>query len=316
VTAPTIRNRLHRRHPPAVVVSEMTMARKSEATRCNEQGNTCRESGNLDAAIELYERAAELDPKWSSPHYNLGLVYKYQNRWKESLACNRAAAMLNPKDEAAWWNLGIAATALGDWKTARDAWRGFGIDIPPGNGPLEFPCGVAPIRLNPDGPNVEVVWADRLCPARARLTSIPLPESGHRWGDVVLNDGAPVGYRKYGNQELGVFNELELLESSGVGTFVVEWNGADDSSMDALETLAFERGMAAEDWTTSLHRLCKACSEGRPHDRHDHDGGEPAGATHRIAIAAKTKTDAKRLLKDWAGSSAPLEIQELLRPHG
>lgn len=288
------------------------MARKSEATRCNEQGNTCRESGNWEAAIELYERAAELDPKWSSPHYNLGLVYKYQSRWKESLACNRKAATLNPKDEAAWWNLGIAATALGDWKTARDAWRGFGIEIPNGKGPLDFPCGVAPIRLNSDGPHVEVVWADRLCPARARLISIPLPESNHRWGDVVLHDGAPVGYRKYGNRELGVFNELELLESGGYGTFLVELEV--DANFEALSKLAFERGLAAEDWTTSIHRLCKACSEGRPHDQHDHDGESPSEKTHRIAIAARDGDDAIRLLKECEMPRKPNELQVLVPP--
>ncbi len=290
------------------------MSRKSDATNCNEQGNACCESGNWEAAIELYERAAEFDPKWSSPHYNLGLVYKYQNRWKESLACNRTALRLNAKDEAAWWNLGIAATALGDWKTAREAWRGFGIDIPPGKGPLDFPCGVSPIRLNPDGPHIEVVWADRLCPARARLTSIPLPESNHRWGDVVLNDGAPVGYRKYGDRELGVFNALELLAASDSGTYLVERELADGTSVEALAKLAFERDMAAEDWTTSLHLICKACSEGRPHDEHDRDlvpGGE---SIHRIAIAARNKSDVKRLLKDWLGAKEAFEIQELVRP--
>lgn len=36
---------------------------------------------------------------------------------------------------------------------------------------------------------------------------------------------------------------------------------------DALAELAAARGIAAEDWTTSIEVLCKACSEGRPHGR-------------------------------------------------
>ena len=41
------------------------------------------------------------------------------------------AAKLDPADEAAWWNTGIAATALGEWATARLAWQAFGIELPP-----------------------------------------------------------------------------------------------------------------------------------------------------------------------------------------
>lgn len=290
------------------------MSRRADATRCNERANACREAGNWQAAIELYEQAAQFDPKWSSPHYNLGLVYKYRGRWQESLDCNRRALKLDKTDEASWWNLGIAATALGDWKAAREAWRGFGITVPKGDGPLDFPCGVAPIRLNPDGPNVEVVWADRLCPARARLISIPFPESNHRWGDIVLHDGAPVGYRKFGDRELGVFNELELIQSSGYGTYLVELESPLQGSVEVLSKLAFKRDLAAEDWTTNVQVLCKACSEGRPHDQHDHDLEPPGETTHRIAIAARTREDAKQLLKDWIRSGKSLDLAELVRP--
>ena len=90
--------------------------------------------------------------------------------------------LIDKKDKAAWWNLGIAATALGRWDVARSAWRGFGINMPKGDGPIDFPCGTCPIRINPDG-DAEVVWAERIDPARAELLSIPFPESNHRWKD-------------------------------------------------------------------------------------------------------------------------------------
>ena len=147
-------------------------------------------SGQSEEAIREYERACQLDPSWHSPAYNLGLLYKYAGDWQRSLECNARATELAPDEEASWWNLGIAATALGRWDVARAAWRGAGIDIPDGTGPIDCSCGVAPIRLNPDATG-EVVWADRIDPARAVLRSIPLTESGFRYGDVVLNDGAP-----------------------------------------------------------------------------------------------------------------------------
>src|SRR5205807_10273545 len=74
--------------------------------------------------------------------------------------------LFRSKDKAAWWNQGIAATALGRWGLARRAWAGFGIDLPAGEGPLDFPCGSCPVRLCPDG-DAEVVWAHRIDPARS-----------------------------------------------------------------------------------------------------------------------------------------------------
>lgn len=288
------------------------MAKKDEAVEYNERGNACREAGNWQAAIELYEQAAALAPTWSSPAYNLGLVYKYQNRWKESLKYNQRAVKLNPKDEAAWWNLGIAATALGDWTTARAAWKGFGIDVPAGRGPLDFPCGIGPIRLNPDGPHAEVVWAERLCPARARVLSIPLAESGHRWKDVVLNDGAPVGHRMYRGQEVPVFNELDRLEESVFGTYLAEVALPNEAAnVERLMELSVEQdGIGVEDWTTSIHLLCKACSEGRPHDGHDHNLAPPEGV-RRIAFAATSVKDVRRLLKAWQAETKLVELRSL-----
>ena len=104
--------------------------KSSSAVKFNERGNMLREKGEWQAALELYERAAALDPRWSAPQYNLGLVFKSQKQWHKSIKHNQLAVVLNPKDEAAWWNLGIASTAVGDWQLARTAWRGFGSDIP------------------------------------------------------------------------------------------------------------------------------------------------------------------------------------------
>lgn len=287
------------------------MPAPADAADLNERGNVLRESGNWPAAVELYERAARLAPAWGSPHYNLGLVYKYQGRWKESLRHNRKATALDPADEAAWWNLGIAATALGDWKTARAAWAGFGIELPPGRGPLDFPCGIAPVRLNPDGPHAEVVWTERLCPARARVLSIPLPESGHRWKDVVLNDGAPAGYRQYQGREVSVFNELQRLEESPYGTAVAEVElPADVPTVERLMQLGAARDVGAEDWTTSVYSLCKACSEGRPHADHDEQAAPPDGV-RRVALAARGVREARDLLAAWRAEDDRIAVRSL-----
>lgn len=88
---------------------------------------------------------------------------------------HRRAVELDSSDEAAWWNLGIAATALGEWREARTAWRACGIEIPEGDGPPDLDFGLVPVRLDPAGCG-EVVWCRRIDPARAVIRNVPLPE--------------------------------------------------------------------------------------------------------------------------------------------
>ena len=164
------------------------LGKRARASRANERGRELARVGRAREAIQEYERARRLDPTWSMPAYNLGLIYKYSGDWERSLQFNERATELDRDDQAGWWNLGIAATALGRWDLARSAWRGAGLEVPDGDGPLDYPCGRTPIRLNPETDG-EVVWSQRLDPARAEIRSIPLADSGFRFADVVLNDG-------------------------------------------------------------------------------------------------------------------------------
>ena len=282
--------------------------KRGRADAHNERGRNLDQDGRTDEAIREYLSACEIDPQWSVPHYNLGLVYKYAGDWERSLHWNQRAAALNPADPAGWWNLGIAATALGHWDEARRAWRGCGISVPDGEGPLDYPSGIAPIRLHPAG-SPEVVWSERIDPARALLQSIPLAESGFRWRDMVLNDGAPTGYRTLGEKEVPVFDCLALLRASPHSTFVAMVEGPAEDA-DALAELAAARGLAAEDWTTSIHMLCKACSEGRPHGRHDH-APAPQPGPRQVAVAAPRIDEAERLLADWQAGAPSNRVLSL-----
>ena len=94
----------------------------SAAEALNQRGNEQSDRGWLPEAEASYRRAAEADPEWSVPWYNLGLLCKNQGRWEESLEYNHRATDLAVEDRDAWWNLGIAATALGRWSEARQAW--------------------------------------------------------------------------------------------------------------------------------------------------------------------------------------------------
>lgn len=283
------------------------MKKHKEAVELNQRAMELQDRGQRDEAIELYQKAAALAPNWPVPLFNLGLMFKKERKWEESLNYNRLATSLDPKHQAAWWNFGIAATALGHWQLARSAWRGFGLDVPDGDGPIDFPSGVGPIRINPDD-NAEIVWAYRLDPARAELASIPFPESKHRWRDVVLNDGAPKGYRHYKGKEVPVLDALALLEMSPFGTYVARVQMPNEQKfLVDLARIAAESGGSAEDWSTSVRLLCRACSEGRPHKDHDTESALPEGI-HTIGVAALDRKHARKILQTWMSTLDDVQL--------
>lgn len=286
--------------------------KRARANRANKRGNALSNEGRIAEALKEYQRAQRLAPEWSAPEYNLGLHYKYTGDWQRSLQHNLNARQLAPGDVDVCWNLGIAATALRKWDVARGAWRDAGIPVPEGDGPVEYACGTTPIRLNPDA-DAEVVWAERIDPARAILRSIPLPESGFHFGDLVLHDGAAVGRRMLNGRDVPVFNCLELLEPSQFATWILVLEIVDEAgtaSIERLIELANERDLSAENWTTSIQAICKACSEGLPHTEHDETSLDPK-RPHRIGIAAPNVEEANRLIDDWKLQATGVTIQSL-----
>ena len=71
----------------------------TEAERLLAEGLEHEGAGDSAAAERAYHAAAEASPDWSAPFYNLGLMYKYQARWRESLQFNKRATTLAPDDE-------------------------------------------------------------------------------------------------------------------------------------------------------------------------------------------------------------------------
>jgi tetratricopeptide (TPR) repeat protein len=285
----------------------LRLGKAGKATALNELGRQRDEEGDQDGALQAYLQAGQAHPQWAVPWFNAGLIHKYRGDWAASLATNAEAVRRDPGNEGALWNLGIAATALGDWPTARRAWQRYGIGVPDGDGPVEFFVGLTPIRVHGDEAS-EVIWSDRIDPARAILRNVPTPACGHRYGDLVLHDGAANGYRLRGEREVPVFDALELIAPSAFSTFEVSVEDATKEDIDLLIKRFEAAGGSAENWSTSMQVLCKACSEGRPYgEGHDHPPGEAPGMTGpwRIGIAAREEAEARRILEEWRDSTAP-----------
>lgn len=278
------------------------------------KGYDCYDLGQFEAAAKHFENAIQAMPSSWEAHFGLGVVLKWLCRWEGSLEASVNATQLRPGFEGSWWNVGIAATALGKWLQARRAWNEAGVKMECNAEPTDMNFGRVPIRLKTT--NNEVLWCDRLDPARARIVNVPTPESEHRYGDLLLTDGEPVGSRWNGSEEVSVFNELQILEPSGFGTYVVKIENATGQEAETL-ILMSAKGIQIEDWST-VRIICRACSEGRAHERHDHEGwADPdARMDRRIAFAAKSASKVAKVLKAWqqASNLTAGHIECLVRP--
>ena len=268
------------------------------------------DEGEVDAALKKYREALALDFSRPTTHYNIGLIHKYRSEWEESFRYNRRAVELDTDDEASNWNLAIAATALGKWQVARSVWNRLGFSVEPGDTPIDGDFGVTPVRLNAEE-DAEVVWARRIDPVRTSILTIPFPSSGYRYGDVVLNDGAAVGYRVSNGKEYPVFNVLALLAPSAWHTFEAELHAPVPGDIEVLEALCEGEGVKVDDWTTSVRFICKQCSEGTPHAEHDEDGAGHWHERHRVGLASIDESVVHRILEAWETGSRRVESLDL-----
>ncbi|MET8230553.1 tetratricopeptide repeat protein [Micromonospora sp. NPDC005298] len=258
------------------------------------------ESEDWPQAGELLERLVRRHPDHPRAGvwwYDAALAYKFLRNWAKAYELGREAAARADRDaqDPAFWNLGIAATIMEDWATARYAWRGFGLSVPDGDGEIVADFGVTPIRLGPAGNN-EVVWAQRLCPTRARVLNVPTPESGRRFGEVVVHDGAPNGERVVDGRTYSVFDELLLFRASTLPTATVHVTAGTPEDVRALAALFDKHGYAAEP-ASGVQFICSCCSEGNVSQDADH---QVAGA-QQVNVAAPAD-EIPRLMDAWRGA--------------
>ena len=273
----------------------------SPASRLFRDARKALDAGDTDRAIGLYEELTTLAEGDSHAWFNLGLAYKFKADWPNSARCNRRAAELDSSNKEAFWNLGVASTAERDWPTARWAWRNIDMDPGVGDGPAEMTLGPSPIRLNPGG-NGEVVWGDRIDPCRARIVNVPLPDSGHRWGDVVLHDVVPRGERESWGKTWGVFDELIRMDPGVFLTLESEVTAPTEADKTALEAVFEREDLGVEDWTSNVRWICQQCSLSSPHEHTTLHEVSPIWVTTRRYGFAGPESRLLELLRGWANA--------------
>lgn len=93
-------------------------------------GNILRDAGDLAAALAAYREAVALQPDEADFHNNLGQACEEAGQFDEAVACYRRAVALADDDATAWVNLALALQRLGRRDEAATAYRRV-IDLEP-----------------------------------------------------------------------------------------------------------------------------------------------------------------------------------------
>lgn len=230
-------------------------------------------------------RLLELEPDRSYGHYNFGLFLKTPGRFREGMLANqRAASLASKPSESIEWNLGICATGAGEGTTALEVWKRMGQKIEMGRFGLPegrySQCKVslaerplAERTAEQDDPGLEeTIWIERLSPCHGIIRSVLYQDLGVDYGDVILIDGAPITYHKYGEQEVPVFPHLATLVRNHYQLF--DFAGTQDGEgriADASEDLVQDSVIYSH--TENYCVLCAACWRDESVD-HEHEKTE------------------------------------------
>ncbi|WP_063628147.1 tetratricopeptide repeat protein [Actinospica robiniae] len=268
--------------------------------RLFEQARAAWAAEQWESSAAFYEQLLALRPDGPDSHawwFDAALAYKFLRNWPKAyeLGLQATARAETGKHDPAFWNLGIAATILGDWAVARAAWRGYGIELPPGEGEIEGDFGLTCVRVDAGGGRREVLWGRRICPTRVQVTSVPFGD--RRFGEIVLHDGAPKGERFVEGRRYPVFEELLLWRESQTPTFSVHLSCPGPDDMDALWESLDAVGLTLET-STSLILHPREESEGAIElEQEQSTGGE-----FDVLIPAPDEDTLRGLLDAWVAA--------------
>ncbi len=261
-------------------------------------------------AEENYTKLIELLPDTSWAHYNQGLFFKTRGRFEEGVSANQKAIALNKKDsksnEGYQWNLGICATGSGKADIALQIWQDMGSNIKMGR--FNLPEGGYPsckIKLaerplaertadNDDPGLEETVWIERLSPCHGIIRSVLYQDLGINYGDVVLFDGAPITYHKYGDEQIAVFPHLSTLHKNDYQIYPFAGTQARNGKLNRISQ-QLEEDAIVYSHTENYRYLCSGCwmDEGIDHEhRRDEEKQVVTGC-----IAAPKTMPPKELLE-------------------
>lgn len=244
-----------------------------------------------------FRRIVELSPEEPASHYSLGLYCKTRGLFKEGMLANqKGIQMLDEPGDGYLWNFGICATGAGYGELALKVWKDIGNKIemgryglPEGRYPsckvklAEFPLSER--SKDNDYPGLEeTVWIERLSPCHGIIRSVLYQDLGINYGDVILIDGAPITYHKYGEDQIPVFPHLATLHKNDYQHYEFAAIQESDGQISDI-TLALEGDSVVYSHSENFRTLCSSCWLDPDNDHEQHERAEKKVIKGKIAAA-------------------------------
>ncbi|MBI3188047.1 MAG: prenyltransferase [Gammaproteobacteria bacterium] len=252
-------------------------------------------------AERSYARLVELLPSKSWAHYNQGLFFKTRGRFADGVLANQKAIELADKSSDSYkWNMGICATGSGQGEVALKIWKEIGQKIEIGR--FDLPEGGYPsckVRLaqrplsqrdaDHDEPGLEeTIWIERLSPCHGIIRSVLFQELGVDYGDVILFDGAPITYHKYGDQQIAVFPHLATIRKNNYQFFDFAGTQGAKGELGNISN-HLEKDAVIYSHTENYSVLCATCWRNETIDHEHKESEEKNVVTGRIAVPPDIK---------------------------
>ena len=140
--------------------------------------------------------------------------------------------------------------------------------------------------LRSDDPGLEeTIWIERLSPCHGIIRSVLYHDLGVNYGDVVLIDGAPITYHKYGDEEVPVFPHMATLIKRNYQIY--PFAGTQETARQLADvSVDLEGDALVYSYTESYRELCACCWRDPDLDHEEHDVVEQHVVTGRIAAPA------------------------------
>lgn len=281
-----------------------------------------------DAALEAMNHALRLDPGNVSSWYRLGLIHKWRGRWSEGVEANLRARGPG-QEEGVLWNLAICAMGAGDRALAAGVMKELGMIGTIGeDGVFTGSFDSSQVRVSTLGegvdpaahvvgsdPAFENLWIERLSYVHGKIKNASIYDLPVDYGDIVLFDGNPVGWRDDGQTRTPRFPLLQKLRPGAFRRyrFLARQPRAGFFS-DLTKSLPEETFFYVHDEQVNL--LCDSCArEGKI--VHDHSKPESFLVSGKFVVpephfdAALVET-----LENLAGADAYLAIPQLFHDLG
>jgi len=91
---------------------------KKDPAILNNRANIYQQMKQFDLAMEDYDAAIKLNPRFLEGHYNKANCYKELNQYREAIIWYKKALKINPKYFHAWNNMGLCCQSIQDFEGA------------------------------------------------------------------------------------------------------------------------------------------------------------------------------------------------------